>query len=173
MEKLIDQPELAPILRKFLEDHEANPDMKKEVSPIECLSLILNRDLSVEDYQAIFHMFKKIGIKMPCYDYVEDAKLECRPEGIKATVESIHVPMQELAEHRMNRILMLENVREKLEDLQSVTGGPLDVVYNFKIGMEDVVYSDQGKPLFWFQLKSKPKPKSKLKPTNRNQILYK
>ena len=158
MEKLIDQPELAPILRKFIEDHEANPNAKKEVTPIEALSLILNRDLSVEDYQAIFHMFKNMGIKMPCYDYVEDAKQECRPEGIVSTLESITVPMRELAEHRMKRILMLEEVKQRMEDLQSRTGGPLELVYNFKIGIDNNDYRDEPKHFF-------VKPKSQLKLT--------
>ena len=104
--------------------------------PIEALSLILDRDLSKEDYNSIFNMFKKFGIGIPCYDKVKDVKLECRPEGIKASIEDIQVPLQNMAEHRIQRILQLDDVKARIIDCIDRTGGPLVLVYNIKIGLD-------------------------------------
>ena len=131
-----DNPDLGPLVRKFIERQEGGDPTEASIFPIEALSLIMDRDLSKEDYNAIFTMFKKFGIGIPCYDKVKDVKLECRPEGIVTSIEDIQVPLQNMAEHRIKRILQLEDVKARIIDCIDRTGGPLVLVYNIKIGLD-------------------------------------
>ena len=102
MEKIIDNPELGYFLRRFLEKQEEGGNVsEKSLMPVEALSLILDRDLSREDYNVMYNTFKKKGFGIPSYDRVRDVKSECRPEGIKFSIEDIQVPLQKMANHRI------------------------------------------------------------------------
>ena len=137
MEKIIDNPELGYFLRRFLEKQEEGGNVsEKSLMPVEALSLILDRDLSREDYNVMYNTFKKKGFGIPSYDRVRDVKSECRPEGIKFSIEDIQVPLQQMANHRMQRILQLEKVKIRVTECIEKTGGPLELVYNIKIGLD-------------------------------------
>ena len=76
------------------------------------------------------------GKILPSYHDVMKAKLDCRPTGIVTELHKIDVPLQNLAEHTVRRILLDDDVAYQLHKFAEENGGTLSVGFNFKLGVD-------------------------------------
>ena len=108
-------------------------------TPEEALFFILTNGLSKNQYKSLKKTSRESGFDIwPNYDYVRDAKINLRPEGISFQKDgSITVPLQELLEKTLSRTLLNNTpLYDKLLDLADERGGELNMCLIYKLGFD-------------------------------------
>ena len=138
VERLHNNPaELGPALRKAIIKFDKNEEKAEEdISTLEVLCLILTENMTRKNYIKHRKVVNRKGKILPPYNEVMKAKLECRPIGIATEIHKVDVPLQNLAEHTIQRILLDDEVAFQVHKLTEENGGALDIAFNFKLGVD-------------------------------------
>ena len=136
VERLHGNPsELGPHLKKCIGEFDSKEE-KEDIHVLEVLSLVLNEDMSRNSYNKYRKLVNRKGKILPSYGEVAKAKTKCRPTGITSEEHKVDVPLQNLAEHTVKRILEDEEVAFQIQKLADENGGQLAAAFNFKIGTD-------------------------------------
>lgn len=78
----------------------------------ESLAILIDNKMSVKQYKNIrLAAKKKCANIFSAYDHVLNAKKECYPKNIRITETSCQVPLQDLLDHTIIRILKIPNIK--------------------------------------------------------------
>ena len=104
----------------------------------EGLGFLLRQNLTKAQYQAIRFQSKEKGADIwPPYHQVQDVKTQCRPDSIEVADHSAFVPLQELLNHSLHRILVSEpNIEQEMIGLAEENGQQLSAELIFKLGFD-------------------------------------
>ena len=104
---------------------------------MEALALILDVGLSKIDYEKNCKLVNKTKRILPPYYTLEAEKLNCRPPGIVSTDEEVVVPLQNLLNHTVSRILEDEDIQQQIDRLSLLNDNePLLLEFLFKYGSD-------------------------------------
>ena len=136
VERLHENPsELGPHLKKCIQEFDKQ-DQEEDISELEVLCLVLTENMSRKNYTNWRRLVNKKGKILPPYDSVAKVKKDCRPIGITSELIKVDVPLQNLAEHTVKRILQDDAVAAQVNKLAEENGGPLEIGFNFKLGTD-------------------------------------
>lgn len=108
----------------------------KVITPVQALTLLLDANLSVDQYNKVRSVVHSTGHKIfPSYNTVAAEKKKCFPSGIKATPTCAEVPWKNLVKHTCERIV--EYNRDVIENkLLDVSDNVLHVKFIISVGMD-------------------------------------
>ena len=115
-----------------------DPKELKKITPACALGFLLNQNFTRAQYNAIRAISKEKGADIwPSYKDIQSAKLECRPEGVEVTDHSAFVPLQQLLDHTVKRILELDQSIEKnLQKIAEENDNQVTATLIFKYGFD-------------------------------------
>ncbi|KAL4125867.1 hypothetical protein QTP88_010104 [Uroleucon formosanum] len=100
---------------------------KKEVgmtpyTPEDALAFILNTGISKDMY-----IQTRLGAKQrnadiyPSYETIKEAKKQCYPDGIKVTNEGAHIPLQNLLNHTLSRLIKCISIPTSVKRMELIS----------------------------------------------------
>lgn len=126
---------LTGIINKKDENENAQEN-SKSITTVQALTLLLDANLSVDQYNKVRSVVHSTGHKIfPSYKTVAAEKEKCFPSGIKATPTCAEVPWKNLVKHTCERIV--EYHRDAIENkLLDVSDNVLHVKFIISVGMD-------------------------------------
>ena len=93
--------------------------------------------MSKTDYEKQCKLVNIRSRILPPYYLVEAEKLKTRPQGIVANPHEVVVPLGNLLEHTISRILEFDDVQDQITRLSEINDGEkLDIFFFYKYGMD-------------------------------------
>jgi hypothetical protein len=113
-----------------------DPISKK--TPSQALAFLLTNNLSKSQYNEMKSACTESNANIwPNYNMLLAAKAECRPDEIKFDSLSVQVPLQNLLNHSVKRILLQDpEIVEKLKELAAQQNNQLTLLLYFKYGLD-------------------------------------
>jgi hypothetical protein len=109
-----------------------------KISPIEALSFILHHNLTKATYEAMAATSKLHNANIwPSYPRVQEAKFECRPDEVTFSDHCAIVPLQNLLDQMLKRMLESDpNLKAQLFEVSAEQGSELHATLYFKYGFD-------------------------------------
>lgn len=124
------QPDVSFILKKTLNAPGTSTEIRKKLSipepipmtPDEALAVLIEDRLSKHQYMKMRLRNKKRNSDIyPTYQRLLDAKLKCRPSGVHISETVAQVPLQNLLDHTVDRIVLMQHeVFKQFSDISEV-----------------------------------------------------
>ena len=109
----------------------------RKISTQEALAHLLDTNMTKIDYDKNCKLVNKSRRILPPYYHLEAEKLKCRPPGISANSHEVVVPLQNLLDHTVSRLLEDEVTQQQIERLSDLNGGnPLLLEFIWKFGFD-------------------------------------
>jgi hypothetical protein len=113
------QFDLARNLKTFRISTEKNRESFAKIKPEKALSLLLSKNLSVDQYKAVQELGSEHGYDIfPSLYSMRKIKNECRPDNISYTELKCNVPLQKLLDHSSKRVIKIfeSDLIKEMED---------------------------------------------------------
>ena len=135
LKRIHESPSLATELRKQLNSPEKSP----KCSPLDALSLIVDKNLTTSAYQGVR---KTAPDSFPSSFKVHKEKTKCRlpPETIQCSSIDIQAPMQAVCNLTSSRILELQNVDQQVQEFFDQSGN-IDKYKQYKQKLQSKLYN--------------------------------
>ena len=120
---LIDDPETNG--KKLLDGFSTPSGQVTKLSNFQAMAYLLHNNVSADHYKVTKTKSDTCGAKwLPCYDYVNNEKPNCRPpeETVTITEKEASIPLKPLAVHTFERILKIEWVVTGIEKAKAASG---------------------------------------------------
>ena len=107
-------------------------------TPEDALFFLLTNNLTKDQYSNMKKSCKDSGADIwPAYSYVQEAKSRLKPENISVDENEAFVPLQDILEHTMNRMLASNPfLLQTMENLAQENGCALEATLFYKIGFD-------------------------------------
>ena len=126
---------LADRLKKVINDC---PDKSHQMSPLDASALLLNSDLTKQQYLDIKAASDKHGhYLLPSYDFIVEEKKKMEPENISVTEDKAYVPLKNLMIKTVDRFLESEDFVTTVNRLEKKNdGNTLNIEASYKAGYD-------------------------------------
>lgn len=107
----------------------------RPMTPIDALALMMDANLTVEQYNKIRNAVHRQGCKiLPTYKEVAAEKKKTYPANLTVTPISAHVPWKDLIQHTLERLILSKH--DEFEEKISSLDGAIGVNFIMSIGMD-------------------------------------
>ena len=101
------------------------------------MAFLLDCEMSKSDYEKQCKLVNIRSRILPPYYLVEAEKSKCRPQGIISSPHEVVVPLGNLLNHTVSRILEFDDVQDQISRLSEINNDQkLDIFFFYKYGME-------------------------------------
>ena len=101
------------------------------------MAYLLDCEMSRTDYEKQCKLINIRSRILPPYYLVEAEKQKCRPPGIVGNPHEVFVPLGNLLNHTVSRILEFEDVQDQISRLSEINNNEkLDFYFFYKYGMD-------------------------------------
>ena len=113
------------------------------MTPEEGLARIIEWDMSQRQYQSLRNELKsRNALCIPSYKKILDAKKSCIPRGLDIQHGKIEIGMQNVMDHQLDRLLMIDEYASNLRQYES-EAEDVDVTFWAKDGMDSATAHSQ------------------------------
>lgn len=108
---------------------------------LRALAFFFDCDLSKRDYEKMTKLMNKgrPSMLLPTYKSISNYKsLKCRPRGPEffASHMDVSMPLQSVLDHTAGRILLDDQIEERVIQLAKENGGHLEITFYYKYGLD-------------------------------------